>query len=140
MKKIVILILLVFVLTGCNFMHIEDTNGQEDFSVVSITDKDILSKTSKCVKIGSVETYTYKEFNLKINKFSGIEEIYKSKKMHTIDISSNVESGNFRIVLISNEKIKDININKLNQQILQKGDIIKIVGESAKFEITIIEK
>lgn len=40
MKKIIVLLLSFFILFTLSGCHIEDTNGEDDFSLVELTDED----------------------------------------------------------------------------------------------------
>ena len=48
-----VLLLTIFGLTGCS--HIEDTNGEDDFSITTITDQDIINGMND-LSVGSISS------------------------------------------------------------------------------------
>ena len=154
MKKLrVISLILICALTlvtlvAC-FDHIEDTNGEEDFSLVTITDEDFIQYSHSLVSNNSVRTEIGNRTKLKIGKISGIDiieefSVFGSGSV-TISMNMSVTSGNCRLVLVHNEQIVyDFNINGEDSFVAtERGHYyLKIGGESAtvSMEYTIVSK
>lgn len=143
MKKNLIPILLSFLLVGCQgyITHIEDING-DDTRIATISDEDKIKMNSH-ISFMSIMSSTSKnnEINgsVKIDKFTDVKEIEKIRKnlaTYTFDIKIN--SGNFEVIIVSNDEIiyssyEDVNPVVIVSDAKQK---LKIVGESADFELT----
>ena len=124
---------------GCD-KHIEDINGDDNFSLATLTEQQIIKNNSSISSV-SVGNQWNNKYDLKVNKFSGVKELKKiTLKSGTQKITAdvNVSSGNFRMVLISNGKIVyDFDINGTSSYTISAGTyIIKIAGESASFNLT----
>ena len=147
MKKIMLLLLScisIFALTSCG--HIEDSNGPDNYTVVTITDEDILrggnSHMSLMATSGSsiINGRLRGEYNAE--KFSGVFKVgeYDSDKK-TININVNItcESGNAMVVVVSDDRIiKKIEANQnfdCNVDNTYDDYIIYVVGESAKLSV-----
>ena len=147
MKKFITIILatvLVLSLAGCKFVTYEDTNGDEDFSLQTLTEADITSNANICSQtmstksmINNVTTYTAKEM-------SGVIKLYETSLQNQdfeIQLSSEVSKGNARLVLvIANTIVHDFMLNEKEQTFSIKnfsGKIrLKLAGESAEYKIT----
>lgn len=142
MKKNLIPILLSFLLVGCkSFSHIEDING-DDTKIATITEKEKIKNNSH-ISFMSIMSSNSKnnEINgsVKIDKFSGVKEIEKIRKeivTYTFDIKIN--SGNFEVIVVSNNEIIYSSYDNVNPVVIVSNDTqkLKIVGESANFELT----
>ncbi len=125
-----------------NIEHIEDTNGSDNYQLQQITDSNIIN-----MDIGALN---YKEHTDAItntttyssDKFTGVAEIYTTNIIgNRFDITINhaqVNSGNFKIVLIhNNEIVHEFKLNELTQTFtLEKPNgtvALRIAGESADF-------
>lgn len=146
MKKILclLLVLLSIMLSSCS--QIEDTNGPDDYSIVTFTDEDILNGRINTITIGVFESSSFinGEMNgtYKVSKLSGLVEIEKitsNKSSVNFDIDFSCESGNAMLVIESNGMIvKKIEANeKVNFDIVNSNDTYKLllVGESAKVSL-----
>lgn len=142
MKKVFLLIIMCFMLVGCS--HIEDTNGSDDYSIVTYSNDDILNKSSSYITVGyseSIKSLGGKTIGkVNCNKFSGIKNIEKSRydSKVNIDIKCNVTSGNFKVVVIYDDMIYKTILANTSQSFSMNVDgylTIKIVGESAKFSL-----
>lgn len=136
-KNFIIIILLVFnlFLVSCNLGQIEDRNGDDNFTIETISDEDIIKKDNY-VSFGSVSSSTTNNSKLSTKKFSGIKELNRFYSFGILNFKSEVFSGNFRVVLIANNKIViDLDINGSSSVNVEKGYILKIVGETANFKI-----
>ena len=139
------LFILTLVLCGvllCSCMsHIEDTNGEDDSSLCSLTDKDIIDGTST-LKQGSVSSKRNDRGEMKVNKFSGVEtvdSINVRDAAETVTFTATVESGNFRAVIVKDGEIfaeLKTDGEKDSITLTEPGKYeLKIAGESASFEI-----
>lgn len=149
MKKIFAVIGAVVLVVVCavwflnsDLKHIEDTNGTDNFALQTITDDNIIKRDIGAMGLekstGAISnTVTYSS-----DKFTGVEEIYGNNVWgNRLEFTLNharVDSGNFRIVLLENEKIvHEFAINELTQTyVLENPDgyiSLRIAGESADF-------
>ena len=144
MKKKIILSLLILslVLNWTSCSHVEDTNGSSDYSIVTYSDKDIITKNSFLLN-NSVKTSKNEINNISAKKFSGVYQLEKTKVDNQniyYHFESKIESGNFKIVIIHGEKIiKEIEINSITDFTIDSASgtyLLKIVGESARFSLT----
>ena len=146
MKKILclLLVLLSIMLSSCS--QIEDTNGPDDYSIVTFTDEDILNGRINTITMGVFESSSFINGELKgtykVSKLSGLVEIEKitsNKSSVNFDIDFSCESGNAMLVIVSNGMIvKKIEANeKVNFDIVNSNDTYKLllVGESAKVSL-----
>lgn len=123
--------------------HIEDTNGPDDYSLTTITDKDIID-----CDMGSLnhKKETQPLFNDGItfssDKFTGVEEIFVINYIGKSDFMLNVTSfevtgGNFKMAVVHNgEIVATIEPDMFAECSLEdiKGTVaLRIAGESAKF-------
>lgn len=127
---------------GSNLEHIEDTNGADNYSLQSITDDNIIKMDLGALNLkestGSISnTTTYSS-----NKFTGVSEIYGENIIgNRLEITINharVDSGNFKIVLLEDDKIvHEFKLNELTQTYVLENPSgyisLRIAGESADF-------
>ncbi len=140
MKKILCFIVFIFLcfMFGCG--HIEDTNGPDDFSLVTISNQDILDYSSSAETMSSTVTIGNKT-TVKIGTFSGVKSIYKNysaKGDYKIIIDIKVEEGNLGVFVVSGDEIlEEIPLNTKSEisVTVDKTLEIRIGGESAKLEI-----
>ena len=146
MKKIIVIMLLIFTLTLTSCSHIEDINGPDDYSLATFKDEDLLGGIHSCSEMGVIEssskildkaTGTYK-----VSKISGmteIEEYRTNKDIITFTIEVKCEAGNALVIVISNnEIIKKIEANQsLTFEVSNNDESYRIflVGESAKVTV-----
>jgi len=150
MKKIVTLLLMLLLcltLAGCE--EYEDTNGEDDFTLQTITDEDIINLST-----GS-SGLTYKESNLGMLKsaeysatnHNGVDQIYLTNFISKSDVEVyighlNVKKGNFKLAIINNDEIiKEIPLDAFNEtyrfEDLTGTFSVHVAGESAAFEFYI---
>lgn len=130
-----------FVLDGAK--HIEDTNGDSNYTLQEITDENIINRDIGTVggpnettdNITNTTTY-YSE------KFTGVDEIFgENITANRFEITVNhakVESGNFKMVLLQNDEIMhEFTLNELTQTYVLENVsgyvALRIAGESANF-------
>ena len=126
-----------------------DTNGEDNFSLQTITDENIINRDLGASGLGyeeiSVGDITSTEYES--NNFNGVEELYLTNFIGKSDIHVyighlNVESGNFRLVVINDDKIiKDIPLDAFGETFyfedLKGTFAIRVAGESAKCDFHI---
>ena len=128
-----------FTLTSCA-AQIEDTNGNDDYTLNTLTNEDFF-KNSSITKFGSVTSKINNQATLKVKKMSGIETLEKinlSSGNLTINTNLKITSGNIKLVLIYNEEIiKEFKINGEDSYtgIINGIYYLKIATESANFNL-----
>ena len=136
----------VSVLCSCFlFKHIEDTNGEEDFSLCSITEEQIYSNSTSHVEIGAVSMRKGNVLNYSVKKFSGVKTLTKftagASNNYAFTISVAAAAGNLRVCFINNGAIiYDVKIGAV--ELVKISDVsgtceLRVAGESAAFSITI---
>lgn len=146
MKKILIILLVLLVMTLSSCSHIEDTNGPNDFSVVTFTDEELLKGFNSYSAFGMMRNSTYINNVLNgscsVAKLSGLYKIDSYRNNDAIinfNINFTCEEGNALLVIVSNEQIikkieanSEVEFNLDNNQ--DRYDLI-VVGESAKLSL-----
>lgn len=151
MKKVLCIVFILcisFTFVGCGTEY-ADTNGEKDFTLQTITDENIIN-----MEIGS-SGLVYEEESVGVlhsseyssKNFNGVEQIYGTNFLGKSDICiyvghMNVESGNFRLVVVNDGKIiKDIPLDAFGEEFwfkdLTGSFSVNVVGESAKFDFYI---
>lgn len=142
MRKLLIIFLFLVIgimLVACS--HREDTNGESDTSLTTLTEADIVNGASS-LSSGRTESKRNDRGEIKINKFSEVQvidsiNVRDASEMLTYKITH--ESGNLRVVLVKDGEVYsdlviDGNDNSITLTESGKYDL-KIAGESAKFEM-----
>ena len=125
----------------------EDTNGEDNFELQTITDQEIIDRSVGASGLGYSETkvagIVSKEYSSK--NFNGVEQIYHTSFILPSDVilyvgHVNVKSGNFKIAIVNDDKIIDeIPLDSFAETIYYEnleGDFsVHLAGESAKFEL-----
>lgn len=139
--KIIVAALMLLALTlsfaACNFGHIADTNGDDDFTVETIDDDEILTRT-KYVAWLAKSSNNNGQYSVTVKKLSGVWQIadlsMKGYGAAVLKTDMTVESGNCRLVLVHNDKIvHDFNIQGQDSYVVTTSGnyYLKLVGESA---------
>lgn len=151
MRKLITIILIMCIclsIGGCGTTY-EDTNGENNFELQTITDENIIHLETgasglsyKETNIGFLHSSEYSSKN-----FNGVEQIYLTNFIGPSDIyvyigHMNVKGGNFRLVVINEDKIiHEFDLNTFNEEILFENLTgtfsIHVAGESAKFDFYI---
>lgn len=127
---------------GRGIEHIEDTNGPDDYSLTTITDENIINLDVSAINVKTQNSLISDTITYSSNKFSGVYEVFLDNVItNYFEITVNhtqVNSGNFRMVLLVNDEIvHDFNLNKLTQTYSMEnvaGTVsLRIAGESADF-------
>ena len=146
--KILLVSVMCLTIAGCGTEY-EDSNGADDFSLQTITDENIINLetgssglTYSEKKLAGVSSSEYSAKN-----FNGVEQIYLENYVTPSDIHvyighMNVESGNFRLVVINNDEIiHEFPLDTFNEEILfedLEGTFsVHVAGESAAFDFHI---
>ncbi len=142
-KQLIILLLIMpmlLVLSSCS--HIDDLNGEDDYTLATLTDEDIINKNNS-VSSFSIGSASKNEYAYVIKKISGVKEI-KSLKVNNnqlvIYTDLKVSKGNCKLVLIKDKKIiKEFKINENDNFVTSENGtyIIKLAAESAQIELKI---
>ena len=148
----------VILILNTGFQPIEDTNGPDDYSLVTITDENILNmdlgahlpvKTSSAgVNIGGVDVSAPVKFSS--NDFSGVYEVMYNNFFLDSDVVIylnylKVNSGNFKMVVVYNDEIIET-IEPSDEPIeFRMEDVngtvsLRIAGESADYEFSMFEQ
>ena len=145
MKKLffVFVLLIVISLSSCSIKHIEDTNGEEDYSLCHFQKEDIFTYKS-VIKVGSSTKGYNDKLSVSCKKLSGnylIKEIDNDNNHYGFTIDYKLYSGNAYFVLIKGDRIvQEIIPNKITT-IHTDGNgklELRILGESCEFEMDIV--
>lgn len=144
MKKIVVLLffsILLISLTAC-VSHVEDTNGEDNYTIETFSDDDIVNSKISHISFGSMISRTNGKGNAHIKKFSGVYELENFKldnEYLKIEVDSECFSGNFALVLIvDNQIIKIFENNSTETYEIEKANgnfRLRMVGESANIKV-----
>ena len=140
MKKLLIIFLLILTLTSCgsSFQHIEDENGPDDYSLVQLTDEDVIRSTSS-ISLISIYSNINDEGSAKIERFSGVKRLATLTKKDKVTVDFEITSGNAVLCIVSKSEILHyFELNKDNQEyVIETNEKIylKLAGESAKVDI-----
>lgn len=146
MKRLIcftLLVLTLLSLASCSVTTYEDTNGEDDFSLQTITDEDIIKgvNTSQFFTSTSSSDGTT---TCKAKTMSGVVELYEGKRENEgikIDVSSEITKGNARLVLVFNDEIvHDFDLNGKDQSFVMENVTgkfsLRIAGESTGYSVT----
>lgn len=150
MKKFFALLLAALLLlscTACTSAKIEDTNGPDNFELNTITDQNILKldlpSSGHGYKTGGLLAKTI-EFSSK--DFSGVVEILWTDMIagtFVLDfIEYNVTGGNFRMVIVNNDRIVDEiapGTTRVELSDLEGYVSLRIAGESAAYSFSMFQ-
>lgn len=139
---VVLIVVAVFWFLSDDLQHIEDTNGADNYKLQTITGYNIINLDVGALNVKESTSSITNTTTYSSDKFTGVYEIYgENIKGNRFDISINhaqVNSGNFRMVLVHNNKIvHEFKLNELMQDYtLENPDgyvALRIAGESADF-------
>lgn len=147
MKKLSALLLaLALLLSGCGSLsHIPDTNGTEDFSLCSITQEELVAKSTHVLQQNTVTASSNGRVSFRTQKFSGITEIYRFTNRDGGDrvftVSSDLTGGNLKLYFYSDGKILyDIPVGQTVTVTLPAVEgpcALRAAGESAAFSVEV---
>ena len=132
-------------LPGCTPTSYADTNGEEDFSLQTLTERDLIQGTNTSKMMSSTVTMGDKT-TCKAQTLSGVEVLYEKRlKGETLDlvVSCQITKGNARLVLVlDDEIIHDFTLNKDSQHFTMEnvtGKVyLKLAGESAGYTVSFV--
>lgn len=138
--SVTLLICLCISSVGC-VSQIEDTNGEGDTSLNTITDEDIV-KGMNTVSVGSSSNKRNDRGTLSVKTFSGVkivDSINVRDVAETVTCTVNIKQGNLRVVIVRNGKIyADLRTDGMQDSVTltESGKYeLKIAGESAGFDL-----
>ena len=146
-ESFLLTIIFLFILVGCS--HIEDTNGTDDHSLVTLTDADFLRGYSSGVSNMSVSKTVNEMTSFSVKKFSGISVLERKIRASGEDLEirtdTGLASGNLRICVVrdNEEIVAEIDVNGNDEILIENANgvyTIVIGGESADFSFTYIYK
>ena len=147
-KKPLIYLLSMLSLASCGFdnlTHIEDTNGEEDTSLCSLTEEDLLDNHPHSLFNMYSTSSNNNKTTFKCNIFSGVSDIasYTIKEETSFTVTSLIEQGNGDFFIYQDcKRIQTIGFPYDGTILVNSvaGKIhFRIAGESAKMNITIIK-
>lgn len=127
---------------GNDLEHIEDTNGETNYALQTITDSNIINMDIGALNLKEKTGFVTNTKTYSSDKFTGVAEIYGTNiKANRFDITVNhaqVNSGNFKMVLVCNDEIvHEFTLNELSQSYTLENPsgyvALRIAGESADF-------
>ena len=147
MKKLSVLLLaLALLLSACGSLtHIPDTNGAEDFSLCSITQEELVAKSTHVLQQKTVSSSSNGRASFRTQKLSGITEIYRFTNRdggaRVFTVSSDLTEGNFKLYFYSDGKILyDVPVGQTVSITLTGVEgpcALRAAGESAAFSVEI---
>ena len=136
---LVLLVLAVPALFACG--QIEDGNGPDDRSLVTLTEADILKTMNSYATVGTVKSERGNECSYRAKRFSGVFTVTEIVCEEETTLRSRIlcEAGNLRAVLLSDGAITyDLPIGEDGELTLAPGRYkVRIAGESARFSLTL---
>lgn len=146
MKKYICIILILSVLmsfAGCHISALEDSNGESDFTLQTITEQDILEGMSTTTFMSSSVTL-HNTTTYKAKTMSGVKELLSvtlDNEPLDMVVSCEITNGNARLVLVVNDEIvHDFALNERNQRFsleMVSGEVsLKLAGESCGYAVT----
>ena len=142
--------LLCLGLAGCGSTTYADTNGDDVFTLQTITDENIIhleigSSGLNYSEEGLSDVTLSSEYSAK--DFNGVEQLYTTNFIVPSDVHiyighMNVDSGNFKLVAINNDEIiHEFALDTFNEEFtfenLEGSFSVHLAGESAAFSFNI---
>lgn len=134
-----LIIVLTFTLSSCT--QIKDTNGDDDYTIETLSDELLFDSINKYVMIGSFSSHNDNKHIYKMSIISGVKELhtFDNNKYFTIDTKVEVKSGNVKLVLVDNTNIlKEFAINDIDTFTFDTSSSIvrlMLMAESANVSI-----
>lgn len=141
---VAIVIVCAFSFLNSDLEHIEDTNGEDNYKLQKITDYNIIDRDIGALGLNTTKNAITNVTTYSSEKFTGVEEIYGNNIWgNRFEITINharVDSGNFKIVLLEDDKIvHEFKLNELTQTYVLENPSgyisLRIAGESADFQL-----
>ena len=148
MKKVFLLlcfVLSIMMISCAGFTQYEDTNGEDNYRLQSITEEMLINKNGG-LQIGAVNSKTTKNgvtnISSSVHQFDGVESFHSFKKgSYEVKVSFTVSSGNARLVITDGNKIiYDFNINQDDQVYeftCNSTYQLKLAGEACEYNLKV---
>ena len=127
--------------------QIEDTNGEQDYSLATITEEQLVKGTNSSSKVGFLHTQINDSHTFKVNKFSGVEAIEsvratENTKSITFLVESTRNSGNLYVYVRCDDRIVgEFEIGARDDLVIETPAPGKyelcVAGESASYELNV---
>ena len=127
--------------------QIEDTNGEQDYSLATITEEQLVKGTNSSSKVGFLHTQINNSHTFKVNKFSGVEAIEsvratESTKSITFLVECTRKSGNLYVyVRCDGQIVGEFEIGAKDDLVIENPAPGKyelcVAGESASYELSV---
>lgn len=127
--------------------QIEDTNGENDYSLATLTNEDLLKGASSSTQVGFLHTQINDTHTVKVSKFSGVEVLEsvratESIKSITFLVECTRKSGNLYVyVRCDGQIVGDFEIGAKDELVLDNPAPGKyelcVAGESASYELSV---
>ncbi len=127
--------------------QIEDTNGEDDYSLATITEEQLVKGTNSSSKVGFLHTQINDTHTFKVNKFSGVEVLEsiratESTKSITFLVECTRNSGNLYVyVRCDGQIVGDFEIGTKDDLVIENPAPGKyelcVAGESASYELSV---
>ena len=139
---IVLIVISVVWFMSDGIEHIVDSNGDDNYSLTTITDDNIIKMNIGSMGLKESRDSITNTTSYSSKKYTGVSEIYGTNiTTNHMEITINhaqVNEGNFKIVLVvDDEIIHEFKLNELTQTYTLKnvsGYVsLRIAGESANF-------
>lgn len=121
--------------------HIEDTNGADDPRPVTLTDADIVKKSTSSITSTLVKSRVNGTCTVKVGKLSGVTDIetLRSDGDDVLTWNASLTSGNLRLCLVKDGKIVSelaVDGNEHSVLLTETGKyLIRAAGESSSFHL-----
>lgn len=150
MKKLLLcvaMLLAMVMLPACDasILPIEDTNGEADTTLATLTDSDLTDPAPQVIKRGAKQSNKKGICTLNVKQMSGVEVLYSfhadSEQTYRFKVTSSLTSGNLRLFAVADGAIiADIPIGK--EQDVTISSIsgvtsLRAAAESAAFSVEI---
>lgn len=143
---LLVLICALITTCACFFKHIEDTNGEEDISLCSITEERLCQSGTSYVVMAYVSSHINNTYNFSAEKMSGVRELISfnasSNNSYAFNITSSVTRGNLRLYFLNKGKIaEDVEIGGTDRVVISgiSGKCeLRAAAESAAFSVEVI--
>ena len=145
---VVLVVIAVIWFLGDDLEHIEDTNGPDDYTLTTITDQQIIDRSTGCLNVKTKTGLLSDMVEFSSDKFTGVYEIMYNNYIGSVDVLLNlydftVTSGNFKMCVVNEEEIVAVlEPDDMVEYLLEdvSGTVrLVIAGESAEFSFKINE-
>ena len=143
---VAIVVYFAYALLTDDLEHIEDTNGPDNYALVTITDENIIQQDVGALNVKRTSGILNDGITFSSNKFTGVYEVFTTNFLFDSDFRMDltgfyVNGGNFKMALVNEGEIiatvepdmfANVELHDLNGSFS-----LVIAGESADFEFTL---